>query len=145
MTYLLDVNMLVALFDPQHVNHEAAHTWFALKAIDSWATCPITENGFTRVISNPAYPTVMATPVEALNHLGAFCSEKGHEFWKDEVSLLNTIDDQLQTRLTGHGQITDYYLAILAQHKNGILATFDGSLTRSLEGTELAQSIETVV
>jgi len=50
MTYLLDVNLLVALFDRRHLNHEAAHDWFARRGIDSWATCPITENGFLRVI-----------------------------------------------------------------------------------------------
>ena len=26
---LLDVNVLVALFDPDHVHHELAHDWFA--------------------------------------------------------------------------------------------------------------------
>ena len=28
MTYLLDVNVLIALIDPTHVSHDAAHHWF---------------------------------------------------------------------------------------------------------------------
>ena len=52
---LLDVNVLVALFDPDHVHHEAAHDWFANEGTGGWATCPVTENGFIRVITNPAY------------------------------------------------------------------------------------------
>ncbi len=60
MTYLLDINVLVALFDSAHVHHEAAHRWFASVGNASWATCPITENGFVRVVSNPVYPTVSA-------------------------------------------------------------------------------------
>jgi uncharacterized protein len=55
-TYLLDVNLLLALTDPMHVHHEQAHRWFASKGDLSWATCPLTENGFVRVASHPSYP-----------------------------------------------------------------------------------------
>ena len=51
---LLDVNVLVALFDPDHVHHEAAHVWFAATRGAGWATCPLTENGVVRVLSNPS-------------------------------------------------------------------------------------------
>jgi hypothetical protein len=36
-TYLLDVNVLLALSDPMHIHHEAAHRWFALPRS---ANCP---------------------------------------------------------------------------------------------------------
>ncbi|UCF97789.1 MAG: PIN domain-containing protein [Spirochaetaceae bacterium] len=144
MTYLLDVNLLVALFDRQHVNHEASHDWFARSGIVSWATCPVTENGFLRVISNPAYLTVMATPTEAMDHLERFCTSSGHVFWTDAISLLVALGDPAKKRLMGHGQITDFYLATLAHHHGGTLATFDGSLARTLEGTELEKSIEII-
>ena len=29
MTFLLDVNVLIALIDPAHIQHDAAHGWFA--------------------------------------------------------------------------------------------------------------------
>jgi toxin-antitoxin system PIN domain toxin len=145
MTYLLDINLLVSLFDLQHVNHEASHNWYALRGINSWATCPITENGFVRVISNPAYPTVIATPTEAMDNLAEFCSSSGHEFWADDVSLLSTLGAAVQNRIMGHGQVTDFYLAALAHHKSGTLATFDGSLVKSLKSTELEKNIEIIV
>lgn len=56
MVALLDVNVLVALFDPAHVHHDAAHAWFGEHCAQGWATCALTENGLVRVLSNPAYP-----------------------------------------------------------------------------------------
>ena len=144
MTFLLDVNFLVALFDRLHVNHEAAHHWFERKGRASWATCPITENGFLRVVTNPAYPTVIATPLEAMDHLARFCSTGAHVFWPDDISLLYALDNGQKRRLTGHGRITDFYLSALAQHHRGRLATFDGSLKRSMDGMGLYQSVELI-
>jgi hypothetical protein len=65
VTYLLDINVLIALSDPAHVHHEAAHRWFSAVGSASWATCPITENGFVRVISSPSYQSIAATPAQA--------------------------------------------------------------------------------
>ena len=36
--HLLDVNVLVALFDPAHIHHEAAHEWFGTAGPAGWAT-----------------------------------------------------------------------------------------------------------
>jgi hypothetical protein len=55
-TYLLDINLLLALSDPMHIHHETAHGWFAEKGHQAWATCPLTENGFIRIASHPNYP-----------------------------------------------------------------------------------------
>jgi uncharacterized protein len=52
MIYLLDINVLISLTDPMHVHHELAHQWFAEIGRRSWATCPITENGFIRITSH---------------------------------------------------------------------------------------------
>lgn len=124
MTYLLDINVLVALFDAAHAHHDAAHRWFAAVGATSWATCPITENGLVRVLSNPAYPTVSASPIEVTDRLRTFCSQSGHAFWSDVVSLPDsTLFDVSQLR--GHQQITDLYLAGLAARQGGKLATFD--------------------
>ena len=66
---LLDVNVLVAIFDPAHENHEDAHRWFGRNRKYGWATCPVTINGCIRVLSNPAYPTVETTPAEVAGRL----------------------------------------------------------------------------
>jgi predicted nucleic acid-binding protein len=80
---LLDVNVLVAPFDPAHANHEDAHRWFGRNRKHGWATCPITINGCIRVLSNPAYPTVEATPAEVTARLRSLCSSIDHHFWPD--------------------------------------------------------------
>jgi hypothetical protein len=138
VAFLLDINLLVALFDSRHVNHESAHRWFGRSGKTGWATCPITENGVVRVISNPAYPTVSATPVEVLSRLGTFCEQPGHVFWPDDVSLLTALSDGMSASLQGHQQVTDYYLVCLAVAHAGRLATFDGSLVRSIGKAEAA-------
>jgi len=124
---LLDVNVLVALFDPAHQNHESAHLWFGRNRKHGWATCPITANGCIRVLSNPAYPTVEATPAEVANRLRSLCSTTDHHFWPDSVSLL---DESLfqPTMIAGHQKITDAYLLGLAVRNHGRLATFDRSI-----------------
>ena len=142
MRYLLDVNFIVAMFDSAHVNHDSAHAWFGSMGMKAWATCPITENGCVRVLSNPSYPTVTATPNEVAGRLAEFCSQPSHELWPDDISLLTDFDESAKSRLMGHQQITDYYLAALAFKHGGRLATFDGSLARSLAGTDIGKSIE---
>ena len=124
---LLDVNVLVALHDPAHPNHEDAHRWFGRNRKRGWATCPVTVNGCVRVLSNPAYPTVAATPAEAASRLRILCADTGHEFWSDSVSLLDESLFRLQA-ITGHQQITDIYLLGLAVRHSGKLATFDRSI-----------------
>ncbi len=121
---LLDVNVLVALFDPAHVSHEAAHRWFGRNHRHGWATCPTTINGCIRVLSNPAYPTVQTTPAEVAGRLRSLCSTTDHHFWEDSVSLL---DGTLfrPSSIAGHQLITDAYLLGLAVRNHGRLATFD--------------------
>ena len=124
MIRLLDVNVLVALFDPAHIHHEAAHEFFGTSGPAGWATCPLTENGLVRVISNPAYPGRRTTVADAVDRLRRFTKSEAHVFWPDDVSLLETrcIDS---SHLSGRGEITDVYLLALAVHHSATLATFD--------------------
>jgi hypothetical protein len=125
---LLDINVLVALLDPAHLNHDDAHAWFARNRSKGWATCPITLNGCARVLSNPAYPTVEATVDEVTVHLRAMCAGSGHHFWTDSISLL---DERLfqPRKIGGHQKITDVYLLALSVANQGRLATFDRSIS----------------
>jgi toxin-antitoxin system PIN domain toxin len=124
---LLDVNVLIALFDPAHPSHGDAHAFFADQKKKAWATTPLTIDGFVRVVSNPAYPTVDATPAEAAVRLRKLCQSDRHEFWPDDVSLLDERILRLQF-LAGHRQITDARLLALAVRNEGRLATFDRRL-----------------
>ncbi|QDV76894.1 TA system VapC family ribonuclease toxin [Botrimarina mediterranea] len=131
MTYLLDVNVLIALFDSEHLHHEAAHSWFASVGQAGWATCPIVENGFVRVVTNRAYPNGRISILDAVAKLNVFCSEPGHAFWEDSVTVRH-LDDRLLLGIGGHQQITDMYLAALANHNHGKLATFDKRIATAM-------------
>jgi len=125
---LLDVNVLIALFDANHTSHEAAHRWFGRNRKRGWATCAITINGCTRVMSSPAYPSFDTTPSEVVSRLRTLCASRDHHFWARSVSLL---DGELfrPTLIKGHQKITDIYMLGLAVHHNGALATFDRSIS----------------
>lgn len=128
MTFLLDVNVLIALVDPQHVAHETAHAWFGAEGRDDWATCPLTENGLVRIITQRRYTNFLGAAAEALEVLGAICRLGNHIFWSDSISLL---DGRLveSSRLTASRQVTDTYLLALAVAHGGRLATFDRRLS----------------
>ena len=89
MTFLLDVNVLIALIDPTHVNHDDAHRWFGREGRASWATCPITENGVIRIPGHPRYPNNSGSPAAVAAVLLSLRNRPGHVFWPDDVSLLD--------------------------------------------------------
>jgi hypothetical protein len=125
--FLLDVNVLIALIDPAHVQHNAAHTWFAASGSKAWATCPLTENGVLRIVGNARYPSSPGTPAAVAELLGEFLAHPGHEFWPDNLSLLNN-QRVHAARLLDSAQVTDTYLLALAAERGGKLATFDRHL-----------------
>lgn len=127
MTYLLDVNVLIALLDTGHVQHDAAHAWFGRVGHTAWATCPLTENGVLRIIGNPRYPNTLETPAAVAPLMTALRAHPGHEFWRDDVSLLDAQQVDA-TRILATDQVTDTYLLALARAHRGTLATFDRRL-----------------
>jgi uncharacterized protein len=133
---LLDVNVLVALFDPVHVHHEAAHAWFGANRKHRWSTCALTENAFVRILSNPAYPGSRTTVEDAAARLSALCSGSGHVFWPDSVSVRKSGLFRWN-HVQGHRQLTDVYLLALAVANKGRLATFDSTISlRAVEGAQ---------
>lgn len=128
MTFLLDVNVLIALIDPGHVAHDAAHGWFAATGRGAWATCPITENGVLRILGNPKYPNSPGSPAQVAGILHRLRQVPGHEFWAGDLSLVAApqVDP---ARLLTAGQVTDTYLLALARARGGQLATFDRRLS----------------
>jgi hypothetical protein len=112
--YLLDVNVLIALIDPTHVQHDRAHDWFARTGRRAWATCPLTENGVLRIVGNSRYPSSPGNPAAVAELMSLFLALGGREFWPDDVSLFDPTRVDT-TRLLNSAQITD----------GGKLATFD--------------------
>lgn len=123
---LLDVNVLVALFNPDHIHHESAHDWYADHRTLGWATCPLTELGLVRILANPAYWNEGERSAAILGRLRRFCTSGHHEFWPDALSLRDEIFDL--SFAAGYQQLTDIYLLGLATKRGGRLATFDRNI-----------------
>jgi uncharacterized protein len=123
---LLDINVLLALLDRDHVDHLHAREWLRAEIAHGWASCAITQNGFVRIISQPRYPSPV-TPAQAVDLLGRATRTDHHAFWSCDLSLL---DDAVvdRTRLHGPRQVTDAYLLALAVRHGGRFVTFDQSV-----------------
>lgn len=134
MTFLLDVNVLIALIDPGHVAHDDAHDWFASTGRRSWATCPITENGVIRIVGSPRYPNSPGSPSVVAEIVGKLRHLPSHNFWPDDVSLVDA-DNVDPAKVLTSAQVTDTYLLALAKARGGQLATFDRKLsTEAVKG-----------
>lgn len=128
MRALLDVNILIALLDADHTLHERATRWFGGQARSGWASCPITQNGCVRILSHPGYPHPFS--VSAItDRLREACAAAIHEFWSDDVSLL---DSKVVNPARVHGprQVTDVYLLALAVRHKARFVTFDTAVPR---------------
>jgi toxin-antitoxin system PIN domain toxin len=127
LIHLLDVNVLIALLDGEHVHCRRARDWFMALDGNGWATCPLTENGTMRIMGHRTYPGSPGTPATIAMFLGDLTRKPGHVFWADTISL---IDPSIvaRDRLLTSVQLTDTYLLALARANGGKLATFDRRL-----------------
>jgi len=123
---LLDVNVLIALLDVDHVHRRVATNWLSRNLHQGWASCPITQNGCVRIMSQPAYPGGFS-PKAVAARLAEAAAGSEHAFWPDDVNLLETgtLD---WGRVFGHRQITDLYLLALAVRQGGRFVTFNRRL-----------------
>ena len=129
---LLDTNVLIALLWPSHAQHSRAVRWFTRHRSNGWATCPFTQAGFVRIVSNPAFSRDAVTPRDAVGVLAANTASKDHAFWPDELPLAEAIAFA-GSKLLGHQQVTDAYLLGLVLRRGGRLATLDERITALTE------------
>ncbi len=126
---LIDVNALIAPFDPRHIHHDRAHIWWEHHRASGCASFPLTQNGFVRVLSQQGYPNSVATPV-AIRILGEAVRANDHGFWPDDLS--STSDKHFRSeRMLGPKQVADLYFLSLAVQRDGRLATFDQAIPLS--------------
>jgi toxin-antitoxin system PIN domain toxin len=125
----LDVNVLLALLDSDHVDHERARSWLGDEIEHGWASCAITENGFVRIMSQPRYPSPVS-PSRAIELLAHAADTEHHKYWPCTVSIL---DPQVfdRSRIHGSRQVTDAYLLALAVANTGRFVTFDQTVSLS--------------
>ncbi|MFY9744202.1 MAG: type II toxin-antitoxin system VapC family toxin [Candidatus Sulfotelmatobacter sp.] len=138
--YLLDVNVLIALAWPEHSQHAVARAWFSRRNPKGWATCPLVQAGFVRIVSNPNFSPRSVSVQEAIEALRDSLADKAHNFWADSISFPDAVR-MLDRPITGHQQITDAYLVALAIENRGKLATLDRGIAR-LAPTGVVEVIE---
>lgn len=126
MRALFDVNVLIALLDAAHVGHAKATAWLTREVTQGWASCPLTQNGCIRIMSQPAYPGALPA-AQVAQRLAEAARGPAHAFWPDDVSLLD--EGVLEwSRVLGHRQVTDSYLLALAVRHGGRFVTFDARI-----------------
>lgn len=123
MRALLDVNVLIALLDAQHVHHRLAALWLGENIDSGWASCPLTQNGVIRIMSLPTYPNPLSAG-QVAERLAEAANSRWHAFWPDDVSLLQAGTLNWGAVLRSR-QVTDCYLLALAVHHEGRFTTFD--------------------
>jgi uncharacterized protein len=126
---LLDVNVLIALLDVDHVSHREAQRWMAAHGEQGWATSPVIQNGCVRIMSGRGYPNPLAIS-DIVRRLRVAVQHPLHEFWPDELSLLDPARFD-EMRILGPAQLTDVYLLALAVSRRGRLLTLDRRITIS--------------
>lgn len=129
--HLLDINVLVSLMWPAHENHDRAQEWFLKYSKIGWATCPLTQAGCIRILSNPSFSSDAVTPQEAIKMLATNLEHPAHQFWPDDLGFAEAAQP-IQKQIGGHQQITDAYLVGLALQRKAKLATMDRGIATLL-------------
>jgi uncharacterized protein len=142
-TALLDLNVIVALVWPAHEHHRAAHDWFKSRGRSRWATCPVTQLGLVRLLSNPAFSPDALSLDQALSLLRTNLNHPLHEFWPDSISVTQSLEHFAQ-HMGGYKQVTDAYLLSLAIRRKARLATFDSGLKQLAMNLGKASSVELI-
>jgi toxin-antitoxin system PIN domain toxin len=120
---LFDVSSLIALLDGDHSKYDLVSAWFARNIEQGWASCPLTQNGYLRIRSQPNYSNPVSL-TQAYEQLLAAISTEHHQFIADDISLLDDTLLRIQD-LSGHRQLTDVYLLALAVAHDARLVTLD--------------------
>jgi toxin-antitoxin system PIN domain toxin len=129
--FLFDVNLLIALAWPNHLQHDRAHKWFRKEQVRGWGTCAVTQIGFVRISSHPSIRGGVSTR-EAFEKMREIVGMPTHSFWPEPPDgYLNEAFSRTIARTLTHGLVTDGYLATVAAFHGGKLATFDRQLVKT--------------
>ncbi len=120
--HLLDVNVLIALSDARHEHHQRCRAWFFSEKREAWATCPLTENGFVRILGQTSYPNFSGSAQDAREVFDVLVRQAGHQFWPDDISIR---DRSFFPIVVNSRELTDLYLLGLAVSRQGRFATLD--------------------
>lgn len=132
MIELADVNVLVALSDPAHEHFDAAQKW--LDNVTEFATTPVTEIGFVRILMTDTPASAALPASQALEILRSIRAHRKWTFVADSTSIADT--RAITAHLTGRKQVTDTHLLNLAISVGAKLATFDDNISAALKPSQ---------
>jgi toxin-antitoxin system PIN domain toxin len=139
MRALLDVNVLIALLDGSHIHNGLVTDWLARTLGKGWASCPVTQNGCIRILSQPGYPNSVPA-AQVAERLTEATQHSSHAFWADSISLLHPgrlmWDQVLSSR-----HVTDAYLLALAVEQGGRFVTLDRGIPLGAVGGALPKHL----
>lgn len=136
---LVDLNVLIALTDPEHKHHKKARNWLTSAGRERLGICPLTEAGFLRVTTNPAFHPGPRTLEQAIAILQVLKGRDDYWYCPIDESWV-TLTAGFASRIFGHQQVTDAYLLGIAIKERGVLVTFDRGL-QYMAGTEFSQNV----
>ena len=137
--YLLDLNTLIALAEPDHEFHKPAGRWFRAEGKQNWGICPLSEASFIRITTHPKYRPATRMVPQAAAILASFAEHPGYRYWPI-VDSWAKLTAPFSNRIFGHQQVTDAYLLGLAIREHGVLVTFDSAFT-VLAGNEYSRNL----
>lgn len=139
MRALLDVKVLIALLDGSHILHGLVTDWLRRNLRNGWASCPVTQNGCIRILSQPGYPNSVPA-AQVAERLTEATQHRSHVFWADSISLLHP--GRLKwDQVLGSRQVTDAYLLALAIDQGGRFVTLDRGISLGAVGGALPKHL----
>ncbi len=139
MRALLDVNVLIALLDGSHIHHVLVTDWLTRNLRKGWASCPVTQNGCIRILSQPAYPNSVPA-AQVAERLIEATQHRSHVFWADSISLLHP-GRLMWDQVLGSRQVADAYLLALAIDQGGRFVTLDRGIPLGAVGGALPKHL----
>lgn len=138
--YLPDVNILIALSDPEHTAHHAAVAWHQSIGSARFFLCPVTEAGFVRLMTNPLIGgESMSGAILLLREIAALTNVAHLPVAPTWLELI----EPLTRHLVGHRQVTDALLLGLAIRNGAVLVTLDRTI-QALAGEAFAANLLTL-
>ncbi len=135
-TYLLDVNVLLALLFENHSQHQAVTIWFNASQ-RLWAICAFSEAGFLR---NATAERPGQISMSAATTLLAELTARPNGRYIPLALGWQSLCSPLFPRLYGTKQVTDAYLLGLAIHQCLVLVTMDKGILH-LAGSDYRSSV----
>lgn len=132
MAYLLDVNMLVALMNPNHTHSAKAAAWVNSQLdADSLLICRVSQMGALRILTNSTVMKLdVQTPAAFWVSWARLMSDIRFKMIQEPAGF-EVVWQDVSCRLPpGQRADTDVYFAALAEAGNWRMATFDKGFKR---------------